>query len=69
MLGVTSQTLFTYFAYAKDLNFAQGGWGKNLDGWRDGWVGERAGGPTDRWNYLHYKKILNKKLLSTNAVP
>ena len=32
MLGVTSQTLFTYFAYAKDLNFVQGGGGveKNL---------------------------------------
>ena len=29
MLGVTSQTLFTYFAYAKDLNFVQGG-----GGWR-----------------------------------
>ena len=27
MLGVTSQTLFTYFAYAKDLNFVQGGGG------------------------------------------
>ena len=47
MLGVTSQTRFTYFAYAKDFNFAQGGWGKNLDGWRDGWVGERAGRRTD----------------------
>ena len=30
MLGVTSQTLFTYFAYAKDLNFVQGGVAKNL---------------------------------------
>ena len=33
MLGVTSQTRFTYFAYAKDLNFVQGGgggWGENL---------------------------------------
>ena len=30
MLGVTSQTLFTYFAYAKDLNFVQGGWRKIL---------------------------------------
>ena len=25
VLGVTSQTLFTYFAYATDLNFVQGG--------------------------------------------
>ena len=30
MLGVTSKTLFTYFAYAKDLNFVQGGGEKNL---------------------------------------
>ena len=30
MLGVTSQTRFTYFAYAKDLNSVQGGWGENL---------------------------------------
>ena len=30
MLGVTSQTLCTYFGYVKDLKFGQGGWGKNL---------------------------------------
>lgn len=29
-LGVTSQTLCAYFAYVKDLNFVQGGWGENL---------------------------------------
>ena len=30
VLGVTSQTLFTYFAYGKDLNFVWGGGGKIL---------------------------------------
>ena len=31
MLGVTNKTLFTYFAYAKDLNFVRGGeWRKIL---------------------------------------
>ena len=31
VLGVTSQTLFTYFAYAKDFNFVRGvGVGENL---------------------------------------
>ena len=30
VLGVTSQTPFTYLATVKDLNFVQGGWGKNL---------------------------------------
>ena len=29
-LGVTSQTLCAYFAYVKDLNFVQWGWGENL---------------------------------------
>ena len=28
VLDVTSQTLFTYFAFAKDLNFVQGGMGE-----------------------------------------
>ena len=27
MLDVTSQTLFSYVSYAKDLNFVQTGWG------------------------------------------
>ena len=52
VLGVTSQTFFTYFAYAKDLNFAQGGLGENLNGWRVGWVGERADGWTDGTIYI-----------------
>ena len=30
VLGVTSKTLFTYFAYGKDLNFVWGGGGKIL---------------------------------------
>ena len=30
VLGVTSQTSFTYLAHVKDLNFAGGGRGENL---------------------------------------
>ena len=30
VLDVTSQTLFTYFAYAKNLNFVRGGGGRDL---------------------------------------
>ena len=32
MLGVTSQTPFTYFANAKDLNFVRGGGGGGGEG-------------------------------------
>ena len=53
VLGVTSQTFFTYFAYAKDLNFAQGGWGKIwIDGGLGGWVSGRADGRTDDTIYI-----------------